>query len=211
MASDFDVEPIKVNEMLHNLYLKYQPEAEEKSLHLDLNAEHHLPNVETSRLYLEEILQNFITNAIKYTKEGTVTFGAKMESADKIRFFVKDTGIGIGKSDLQHIFEKFYRSEDYRTRETSGTGLGLYVVEKLAGKLGTKIDVESRFNVGSTFSFVMPARAAGVSVIENIDVAPDDIPVDKVEESTDIADDSESEADTTDEGDADPSEKPAVS
>lgn len=168
-----DVEPIKVNEMLHNLYLKYEPEATEKSLHLNLEAEHHLPNVETSRLYLEEILQNFITNAIKYTKEGSVTFGAKMESEGTIRFFVRDTGIGIGKADVQHIFEKFYRSEDYRTRETSGTGLGLYVVEKLASKLGTKIDVESRFNVGSTFSFVMQARAAAVVAVENASVVPD--------------------------------------
>ncbi len=168
-----DVEPIKVNEMLHNLYLKYEPEATEKSLHLNLEAEHHLPNVETSRLYLEEILQNFITNAIKYTKEGSVTFGAKMESENAIRFFVRDTGIGIGKSDVQHIFEKFYRSEDYRTRETSGTGLGLYVVEKLASKLGTKIDVESRFNVGSTFSFIMQARAAAVVAVENASVVPD--------------------------------------
>ena len=169
-----DVEPIKVNEMLHNLYLKYEPEATAKSLHLNLEAEHLLPNVDTSRLYLEEILQNFITNAIKYTKEGSVTFGAKMETENTIRFFVRDTGIGIGKSDVQHIFEKFYRSEDYRTRETSGTGLGLYVVEKLASKLGTKIDVESRFNVGSTFSFVMQAKAASAGAIENIDAAPVD-------------------------------------
>ena len=152
------VEPINVNEMLHNLFSKYTPEAEEKSLRLDLDTDTNLPSVRTSRLYLEEILQNFITNAIKYTHEGSVTFGGRLEDGDKIRFYVKDSGIGMSKSDIQHIFEKFFRSEDYRTRETGGTGLGLYVVKKLADKLNTSIEVESRLNFGSTFSFVLSPK-----------------------------------------------------
>jgi signal transduction histidine kinase len=160
------IEPVDVKELLYNLFTKYTPEAQEKDLHLDLDTEHNLPQLETSRLYLEEVMQNFITNAIKYTKKGSVTFGAKMESGDAIRFFVKDSGIGISKSDMQHIFERFYRSEDYRTRETSGTGLGLYVVEKLAAKLGTKVDVESRLNVGSTFSFRLPLRSNRLPSVE---------------------------------------------
>jgi len=69
---------------------------------------------------------------------------------------VKDTGIGISKSDQQKIFQKFFRSEDYRTRETNGTGLGLYVARKLASKIGTKISFTSRLNHGSTFSFSLP-------------------------------------------------------
>lgn len=153
------IEPINVNELLHNLYNKYMPEAEAKSLRLDLDTETNLPPIRTSRLYLEEILQNFITNSIKYTKEGSVTFGANMETDTLMRFYVKDTGIGMSKTDVQHIFEKFYRSEDYRTRETGGTGLGLYVVKKLADKLETGIEVESRLNIGSTFSFLMDTEA----------------------------------------------------
>ena len=70
-------------------------------------------------------------------------------------FEVKDTGIGISKSDQAKIFNKFYRSEDYRTRETGGTGLGLYVATKLAKKLGTKIGIHSRLNHGSSFSFTL--------------------------------------------------------
>ncbi|TWP15489.1 ATP-binding protein [TM7 phylum sp. oral taxon 352] len=69
------------------------------------------------------------------------------------RFKVIDTGIGISKADMAKIFDKFYRAEDYRTRETKGTGLGLYVSAKLAKKLGCKIEVESRLNHGSTFGF----------------------------------------------------------
>lgn len=180
-----NVEPIKVSELLHNLFNKFESEASEKGLKLNLNAEHHLPTVETSRLYLEEILQNFITNAIKYTKQGSVTFGAKVEDEGSIRFFVTDTGIGIDKSDIKKIFEKFYRSEDYRTRETSGTGLGLYVVAKLADKLDAKIDVESRFNVGSTFSFALKGISNSSAASEGIVYEADEKVDEKVSEGAD--------------------------
>ncbi|MDB5176430.1 MAG: putative Multi-sensor signal transduction histidine kinase [Candidatus Saccharibacteria bacterium] len=152
------VEKINVNDLIHDLFTKYAPEAEEKSLKLNLDADANLPKIETSKLYIEEILQNFINNAIKYTKEGSITLGAKMEPDGRVKFEVSDTGIGISKSDISKIFEKFYRSEDYRTRETGGTGLGLYVVEKLATKLGSKINVTSRLNQGSTFSFIIPVQ-----------------------------------------------------
>lgn len=154
------IEEISVTDLLNDLFSRYLNEAEEKSLQFNLDADASLPKIETSKLYLEEILQNFITNAIKYTKTGSVTLGAKMIPTDgRVEFFVTDTGIGMSKPDLDHIFEKFYRSEDYRTRETAGTGLGLYVVRKLAGKLETHIDVESRLNHGSTFKFVLPLHS----------------------------------------------------
>jgi signal transduction histidine kinase len=76
-----------------------------------------------------------------------------------VEFYVKDSGIGISKSDQKHIFDKFYRSEDYRTRKTNGTGLGLYVVRKLARNLGIEIVVESRLNHGSVFRFTLPKEA----------------------------------------------------
>lgn len=111
--------------------------------------------MKTSKLYLEEILQNFITNSLKYTHEGGITI-ATSEDAEGLRIKVIDTGIGISKFDQKRIFQKFYRSEDYRTRETSGTGLGLYVCKKLAEKLHVQIVFESRLNNGSTFSMVIP-------------------------------------------------------
>lgn len=159
-----EIEDIDVNAVLHNLYNKYLLKAQEKNLRLELDVDAKLPHIETSRLYLEEILQNFVTNAIKYTKEGSVTIRAKLLENGRILCSVSDTGIGISKPDLAHIFEKFYRSEDYRTRETSGTGLGLYVVQKLADKLETKIEVESRIDHGSTFSFVLPIKSTKLAV-----------------------------------------------
>ncbi len=150
-------EDIDVSEMAHKLYDKYTDEAKSKKIHLNLDMSSKIGKVYASRLYLEEMLQNFITNAIKYTKSGSVTFIIKQKN-DTIIFAIKDTGIGISKTDQIKVFEKFYRSEDYRTRESSGTGLGLYVASKLAHKIGTRIKLTSRLNFGSTFSFTLPVK-----------------------------------------------------
>jgi PAS domain S-box-containing protein len=148
-------ERIDVLDLVQSLYNEYAPKAEKKGLVMNLDAHGHLGNVYTSRLYLEEMLQNFITNAIKYTPDGSLTLSAKRDSG-KIVFCVTDTGIGIAKNELKKVFNKFYRSEDYRTRETNGTGLGLYVVQKLAKKMDTDVVVASRLNHGSRFSFSLP-------------------------------------------------------
>ena len=148
-------ELIDVGAMVHEIYTEYAPEAKEKSLRFDLDLDPQLGSVNESLLYLKELLQNFVTNAIKYTQKGGVVLAVK-RSGDNLEFSVKDTGIGISRSDQQHLFQKFWRSEDYRTRETGGTGLGLYVSQKLARKLNTTIEFKSRLNHGSTFSFTIP-------------------------------------------------------
>jgi PAS domain S-box-containing protein len=148
-------EDIDVRPLIDKLYNEYLPQAEAKKLHLNLDADSKLGTVSASRLYLEELLQNFITNSIKYTREGSITLHAHLKD-NVVEFAVTDTGIGIGKNEQKKIFQKFYRSEDYRTRETGGTGLGLYVASKLAKKLGCTIELESRLNHGSTFSFTLP-------------------------------------------------------
>lgn len=148
-------EEIDLEQMLHALYHEYQSQAAAKQLHLNLDIKGKLGTLTTSRLYLEETLQNFITNAIKYTQEGSVTIIGERNDDNTITLSVKDTGIGISKSDKRNIFKKFYRSEDYRIRQTSGTGLGLYVVHKLAQRMGATIEVKSRLNHGSTFSITL--------------------------------------------------------
>ena len=148
-------EEIDVLQLVHKMHDQYEKEAAKKGLRLDLDAGTGLGKINVSRLYVEELLQNFITNAIKYTKEGSITVIAK-RSKNHVTFTVKDTGIGISRSDQAKIFSKFYRSEDYRIRETGGTGLGLYVAVKLAHKINTKIDFTSRLNHGSSFGFKLP-------------------------------------------------------
>ena len=151
------VEAIEVEALMHQLHTEYQTDADAKGLHLNLDLGTKLGTVNVSRLYIEELLQNFITNAIKYTKEGSVTVTAQQEKGI-VTFSVKDSGIGISRGEQAKIFDKFYRSEDYRIRESGGTGLGLYVSAKLASKLGTKIQLTSRLNHGSTFSFSLPTQ-----------------------------------------------------
>lgn len=147
-------ELVDVKELVKKLYDEYAPQAHKKKLHFDIDLGPSLGHVNASKLYLEELLQNLVTNSIKYTKTGSIKIIVK-KNDNKVTFAIKDTGIGISKYDKERIFDKFYRSEDYRTRETSGTGLGLYVAKKLAHKLDTHIDVTSRLNHGSTFSITM--------------------------------------------------------
>lgn len=147
-------EEINVDTMIQELYAEYAPQAQDKGLSFDLDLSPKLGTVMASPLYLKELLQNFVTNAIKYTKEGGITVIVK-KTGGKLIFEIKDTGIGMSKSDQAHAYEKFWRSEDYRTRETGGTGLGLYVTAKLAKKLNTKIEMSSRLNHGSTFGFTL--------------------------------------------------------
>jgi len=150
-----EAEEIDTHDLALQLHKKYADSAKAKKIHLNLDLAPKVGNVFVSRLYLEEILQNFTTNAIKYTKKGSVSIIVKQQK-NHITFTVKDSGIGISKSDQARIFDKFYRSEDYRTHESSGTGLGLYVAAKLAHKIGTKIELKSRLNFGSTFSITLP-------------------------------------------------------
>jgi two-component system, OmpR family, phosphate regulon sensor histidine kinase PhoR len=159
-GAGLEQEGIDVNDFAHSLYQEYSPQAKNAGLTMDLDISGKIGELHTSKLYIEEILQNLITNAIKYTPKGTVTLTIRRVEHG-VSFAVTDTGHGISKTDQKKVFQKFYRSEDYRTRETGGTGLGLYVAGKLCAKLGTRIKLESRLNHGSTFSFVVPDEKLG--------------------------------------------------
>lgn len=150
-----EVESINVHELMEDLSKNYTPEAEAKKLVLQTELDPTLELLNSSRLYVREILQNFITNAIKYTEKGSVTMGAKVRTGG-VEFYVHDTGIGISKTDKEKIFDKFFRSEDFRTRQNSGTGLGLYVTMKLARLIHAEIEMDSVLNEGSTFKIFVP-------------------------------------------------------
>ncbi|HEX8763138.1 MAG TPA: ATP-binding protein [Candidatus Saccharimonadales bacterium] len=150
-----EVKSIDVTALLTQLAKTYQDDAVKKGLSLKSSIANDIPPLLSSDLYVREILQNFITNAIKYTQEGGVTISA--EKADMgVLFTVQDTGIGISKQDQDRVFDKFFRSEDFRTRKANGTGLGLYVTLKLARLIHAEIDVKSELNKGSTFSIFIP-------------------------------------------------------
>lgn len=150
-----EIEAINLYELCNELQRNYAPQAKAKGLKLSTDLDPKLEILLSSKLYVREILQNFITNSIKYTEKGSVIIGAKMVSKGA-EFYVTDTGIGISKSDQERVFDKFFRSEDYRTRSASGTGLGLYVTMKLARLIHADISMSSELNKGSTFTIFIP-------------------------------------------------------
>lgn len=150
-----DIEDINTHELVETLQQNYAPQAEAKGLHLHIDTDPELELLHSSKLYVQEILQNFITNAIKYTEEGSVTVHAKKANGG-VEFAVSDTGIGISKSDQARVFDKFFRSEDFRTRSQNGTGLGLHVTKKLAQLAKAKISLNSELGKGSTFTIFFP-------------------------------------------------------
>lgn len=151
----FEIEPINVYQLAGNLVDTYKSEAEAKGLSLRSDIDPNLETLFSGPLYVKEVIQNFVTNAIKYTEKGSVTLGAKADPRG-VTFTVSDTGIGISKGDRERVFDKFFRSEDFRTRAHSGTGLGLYVTMKLASLLHAEIDLKSELDKGSTFSIFIP-------------------------------------------------------
>jgi len=110
-------------------------------------------NVDPERL--REVLSNLIENATKYTPSGLITVGASLKKQGVV-IRVSDTGMGIAASDLPHLFQKFYRTDNSATREIGGTGLGLYICRQIVEQMGGKIWVESTQGSGSTFFVEIP-------------------------------------------------------
>ena len=150
-----DIDAINVHDLATELADNYRPQAEAKGLQFHLVLDPKLELLRSSKLYVREILQNFITNAIKYTERGSVALQA-LPSPLGVYFVVQDTGIGISKGDRERVYDKFFRSEDYRTRKANGTGLGLYVTMKLARLIHAELNLESELNKGSTFKVFFP-------------------------------------------------------
>ena len=106
--------------------------------------------------FMREIMDNLIDNAIKYTPAGGSVYVNVIGDGDKVLINVTDTGIGIDSTDLQHVFQKFYRADNTDTREIGGTGLGLYIVKQRVEAMGGRVWAESTFGQGTTFYVALP-------------------------------------------------------
>ncbi len=104
---------------------------------------------------LIEIMNNFISNAVKYSEKGDISIFIKND-ADYVYVSIQDMGIGIEESEMQKIFQRFYRVDNTRSRNQEGSGLGLYIAKDLVEKMHGRVYVHSQINVGSTFSFSVP-------------------------------------------------------
>ncbi len=154
---DIVISEININKQIDYLQSFFQSEAEKKGL--NLYCEKGLPDMEATlysdREKLFAILTNLIKNSIKYTEEGSVTFGY-IEKNRSFKFFVKDTGIGISKIKLKSVFDRFVQVHQDLTSKYEGTGLGLSITKAYVELLGGTISAESKYGKGSTFYFEIP-------------------------------------------------------
>jgi signal transduction histidine kinase len=150
-----EVEAFDAGAMVKSLIHDYQPQAKIKNLHFSAKIQPDVREIQSSPLYVREMLQNFVTNAIKYTDKGGVGITAAKKNGG-VEFTIADTGIGVSQNEQSKLFNKFFRADDWRVRKVNGTGLGLYVTAKLAKLLNATIDVESKINHGSTFKLYVP-------------------------------------------------------
>ncbi|MFV0484826.1 MAG: sensor histidine kinase [Candidatus Saccharimonadales bacterium] len=105
--------------------------------------------------YLREVIDNIIENAIKYTKAGSVSVSVSGDEAN-VRIAISDSGIGVPRDELNHIFQKFYRVDNSDTREIGGTGLGLHITKQRVELMGGRIWAESQVGKGTTFYVSFP-------------------------------------------------------
>ena len=152
-------EIINLTDALRDYVELLTPNAQQKQLRLVFKPDHNPGAVnsvtpvyfaEVDRMHLREIMTNLIENAIKYTPEGEVSVDIEGDH-NHVTISVKDSGIGIAKEDIPHIFEKFYRIDNTDTREIGGTGLGLYLCRRLAESMNGRLWAESRRGEGSEF------------------------------------------------------------
>ncbi len=150
---------VNINEVIRYYFDFFSPEANKKGL--TFNCQIPLSDsdatVTTDKSMLDSILTNLIKNAIKYTKSGSIDFGYSVVDKD-LKFFVKDSGIGITKKDQDSVFERFIQSESTRNEVYEGSGLGLSITKAYVEMLDGKIWLESKLNKGTTFFFILPIK-----------------------------------------------------
>ena len=155
----------KTSELIYTLMETVSERAKNKGLRFRLEIDESLP----SYLYgddvrVSQVIQNLLTNAVKYTEKGSITLsiqnGGTEDERVLLKVSVKDTGIGIRAEDMDKLFESFSRLEEKRNRNIEGTGLGMSIVTKLLSIMGSELKVQSVYGEGSEFSFALYQKIA---------------------------------------------------
>lgn len=149
-------EKVEVNALITNLFESFKGGALRKNLSFEKDINFKELVVETDEIILKDILQNFVSNAIKYTNKGFVKLRADIDKSDLLVIEVKDSGLGIPKDKLELIWEPFRQVSEGLNRSFEGTGLGLSIVKKSAELLGGNVKVESEYGKGSSFKILLP-------------------------------------------------------
>ena len=149
----FDIQPVAPGELLEEAAQSFRDIA--RNQRVEIVVENSAPNpVKADREAIHQVFSNLIDNALKYGG-GQIVLGS-LPGKHNVEFYVRDSGPGIGSEHLQRLFERFYRVDKARSRESGGTGLGLAIAKHIVLAHGGTIRAESELNHGSTFLFTLP-------------------------------------------------------
>jgi PAS domain S-box-containing protein len=158
-------EPCNVNNIIEEVYSTYRPLLNESEVEIIIgNIIPNLPTIMSDSARLQQIILNLVSNSVKFTKKGFIEIGYDIQTKGFLRFYIKDTGVGVPIEKHKLIFERFRQSDDNPlTRQFDGAGLGLTICKGLIQLMGGDIWVESTLGEGSTFYFTIPYRRSFVS------------------------------------------------
>jgi signal transduction histidine kinase len=154
---ELHVERASIGQLCESLVSSFSLLAEQKRIRLHVEVDPDVPLVRTDVGKVQQILYNFLSNAVKFTPpRGQIDIRAYMLDEKMLRLAVRDTGCGIAAEDRDSIFDKFRQGDGSLTRQSPGSGLGLTISKELAGMLAGTVGVESEVGVGSTFWLDIP-------------------------------------------------------
>ena len=170
------IEPYHTGDMLSDIVGMLWIRAKDKKLDFNVDVSPDIPaELIGDEVRIKQVLINIINNAIKYTKEGSVSLTVQCERKDdktcNMIYMVSDTGIGIKSEDIPYLFSAFKRVDETTTKHIEGTGLGLSIVKQLVDLMGGKITVNSVYKKGSTFMIEIPQRIEREDSVGNYDFA----------------------------------------
>jgi len=160
-------EVFSLDDLLDELYVIFEIQVKEKGLNLI----YHKPNrnetlqLNTDKNRLRQVLNNLLSNALKFTEVGDIEYGYKMNN-DHLELFIRDTGIGVATENYSLIFERFHQIDSGNTRKFGGNGLGLSISKSLVEKMGGNITLKSIEEEGTVFYINLPAEIISNNIIE---------------------------------------------
>ena len=153
---DLIKERIDLYNLIRGSLENFLPLARGKNIVLASRVDPNLPSIVADPRRLEQMLSNFVSNAVKFTPSGGRIEVGAVQDYESVRMCVKDTGVGIPSHEIGQLFEKYRQSSSGKSSEHKGTGLGLVIGKMIAEAHGGQISVESEAGIGSTFTVTLP-------------------------------------------------------
>jgi len=150
------IEEFSIENSVRDICAAIALEAKRHSQELNLELEWKLPSIKGDRARIEQVLMNTMSNALKYTPDGGKIDIYSGSTDTDVWVRIEDTGVGIPPEDLERVFDRFYRVDKARTRESGGTGLGLSIAKEIVTKHGGDISIESTLGVGTIVTITLP-------------------------------------------------------